>query len=191
MRIFIGIEIDDGARTAIMSAARALRTRVERPEWHLAARWVRVENLHITLWFIGDVHETRAAAVLTAVAPAFDVPAFTVELNGVGVFPPSGAPRVFWMGVQTGLESLSALHAETALRLVPLGFEPERRAYSAHLTLARITSVSREGYAQLRRVVRETHTTRIRTAVTAVTVFESRVSSKGAAYAPRLRVPLK
>jgi 2'-5' RNA ligase len=190
VRLFIGIEIDGVAKAAVMSAGLALRARAEDPRWAVAARWVPVENLHITLWFIGNLPDARGALVLSAMASPFETPVFTIELGGLGVFPPSGAPRVFWMGVRAGADALVALHAEIGGRLEPLGFEPERRGYSAHLTLARIKAVNRGAYGALRTMVREFPAPGARSVVNAATVFQSRVSSKGSAYTPVLRVPL-
>jgi 2'-5' RNA ligase len=190
VRLFIGIEIDDVVKSAVMSAAQSLRAQAEDPRWAVAARWVPLESLHITLWFIGELPDARGALVLGVMAAPFATPAFTIELGGLGVFPPSGAPRVFWMGVRAGAAGLMALHAEIGCRLEPLGFEPERRGYSAHLTLARIKAVNRGEYGALRTMVRAIPAPGGRSEVNAVTVFQSRVSSKGAAYTPLLRVPL-
>jgi 2'-5' RNA ligase len=190
VRLFIGIDIDPRVKPAIATAADALRLRVEQQDASLAARWVPVENLHITLWFIGHVAEARATAVLAAVDAPFTTRVFRLELGGAGVFPPSGAPRVFWIGVRRGGDGLAALYAELTRRFEPLGLEPERRAYSAHLTIARIKYVRPGGYGAMRAVVQETPFAPVHCDVGAVTVFESRVSAKGATYTPMLRVPL-
>jgi len=190
VRLFIGIDIDPHARPALSSAAEALRERVEQHDPTLVARWVPAENLHITLWFIGEVNEPRAAAVLSAVDAPFGTRACRVQLGGCGVFPPSGAPRVFWIGVRRGSEALTALYAELTARLQPLGFEPERRPYSAHLTIARIKDIKPGGYGAMRAVVQETRFEPVDCDVDAVTVFQSKVGSKGATYTPVLRVPL-
>lgn len=191
MRIFIGIEIDAAARSAVDAASRELRGRVDRSVADAAVRWVPAENFHITLWFIGHVDEGRARAVLSAVGEPIDAPVFSIELSGMGAFPPSGPPRVLWIGVGDGFDAVRTLHGVVESRLVPLGFEPEGRPYSPHLTLARIKDVARNHAAALRALVRTTAAAPVRSAVAAVTVFESRVSSKGAVYTPLLRVPLR
>lgn len=196
MRLFIGIEIDDAARAAVMTAARTLQDCVEQPEWAVGARWISAGNLHITLWFIGEVsggpdEPGVCRSILEAMATPFETPCFTAELAGLGVFPPSGPPRVFWMGVRAGAEGLSALHAQVGERLRPLGFEAERRPYSAHLTLARVRASGRGRPAALRAVIGQMPAGPARFRVDAVTVFASRLSPKGASYQPILRVPLR
>jgi 2'-5' RNA ligase len=84
------------------------------------------------------------------------------------------------------------LHGELAARLRPFGIEPERRGYSAHLTIARVRDVpggDRDGH--LRGAFRATPAVAGQSRVTAVTVFRSRLSPKGASYEPLLRVPLQ
>jgi 2'-5' RNA ligase len=96
------------------------------------------------------------------------------------------------MGLGEGLDGLRALHEETGRRLAPLGYEPEHREYSAHLTLARVKEgPPRSSVADFRRLLREVPADAGRSRVAAVTLFRSRLSPKGAAYEPVLRVPLK
>jgi 2'-5' RNA ligase len=104
------------------------------------------------------------------------------------VFPPHGDPRVFWIGVGAGGDSMIALYNELAARLKPLGFEPERRPYSAHLTIARVKACQSR---KVRDVVRDLAADAGRCRVHAVTVFRSRLSPKGASYEPLLRVALE
>jgi 2'-5' RNA ligase len=185
MRLFIGIELSDAVKDRASGIAQKLRETLGR---RVTARWIPAENLHITLWFIGEVADDRAAAVVTAVNIPFATGPFDLELRGAGAFPPHGLPRVFWIGVTAGLPSLQALHSELARRLQPIGFEPERRAYSAHLTIARVKECrSREARDLLRDIDADAGDCRI----AAVTVFRSRLSPKGASYEPLVRVPLE
>src|SRR5207237_4825058 len=139
-------------------AARDLRDRLERSDLGVTARWVPAENLHLTLFFLGEIGRSepgqagRCDAILEVLAPRFDTPCFVAELGGLGMFPPSGPPRIFWIGTQSGAESLSALHAQITKRVQPIGFEAERREYAAHVTLARVKEAPRRSAAAIRRV---------------------------------------
>jgi 2'-5' RNA ligase len=187
--LFVGVELDEHVRDAAAAIAESLRNRLGP---RIDARWIPAANFHITLWFIGEVADERAEELLAALRPPFAEPSFDIHLAGLGAFPASGAPRVIWLGAQSGGERLVRVHAELAPRLRPLGIEPERRAYSAHLTLARVKDVAgTEGYVQLRALFRALPAVAGVCRVAAVTVFRSRLSPKGATYEPLLRVPLQ
>ncbi len=186
MRLFIGVEVDDNVKARAAAIGAELREKLGR---RLTARWIAPENLHITLWFIGEVRDDdRAAAIIDAIRMPFPLPPFDLELRGAGGFPPHGAPRVLWIGVARGQDSMLGVCNELAVRLQPLGIEPERRAYSAHLTIARVKECrSRHVRDILEGFDADAGSCRI----DAVTVFRSRLSPKGAAYEPLLRVPLQ
>jgi 2'-5' RNA ligase len=191
MRLFIGIELDDRVRAAAAAAVAHLRSRLESADEGFSARWVPTENLHVTLWFIGEVADSRALEIDAALRAGFDVRPFTMRVAGFGAFPASGPMRVFWLGVRAGSENLSALHAETAALLLPMGFKGARRAYSAHVTVARTKGTSRGSGTALRRILLKESADCGECRVSAVTLFRSRVSSRGATYDPLLRVPLQ
>jgi 2'-5' RNA ligase len=185
----VGVELDEQVRDAAAAIADSLRRHLGH---RVDARWIPASNLHITLWFIGNVSEDRTDEILRGLDRPFTIPSFDAHIAGLGAFPPSGAPRVFWLGVQSGAEQLAGLHAGLAARLLPLGIEPERRAFSAHLTIARVKEVrggraATDLRASLRVVAADAGTCR----VAGVTVFRSHLSPKGATYEPLLRVPLQ
>jgi 2'-5' RNA ligase len=189
VRLFVGVELDDRIREAAAAIAESLKRQLAS---RVEARWISAANLHITLWFIGEVDDRRGEQVLDAVGSRFEEPAFDIAIEGLGAFPPSGSPRVFWLGVGSGSENLGRLHAELAVRLGPLGFEPERRAYAAHLTIARVKGVSRAiPYRALRQMLPTIPADAGRSRTTHVTVFRSRLSPKGSNYEALLRIPLQ
>jgi 2'-5' RNA ligase len=191
VRLFVAVEIDERVRIAAVEAAGRLRQGLSRQRVHLDVRWVPVDNLHITLWFIGEVDGPRAAAIVSVLQPRFSQAPFDLVMGGLGAFPAAGSPRVFWLGVRSGQGGLEALHSETATRLRPLGLEPDRRPYSAHVTLARIKDAPRGSGAAARRVLSETPGEMGTSTVSAVTLFRSRIASSGSAYESVLRVPLR
>jgi 2'-5' RNA ligase len=191
VRLFVGVELSGEMKAAAADAADRLRTALERARLRVDARWVPAANLHVTLWFIGEVDETRAVTISEALSPPFDTPPFAVRAHGLGAFPSSGPPRVFWIGIREGAESLAALHAHVAARLAPLGFEAERRAYSAHITIARVKDVARGSAQAIRGILPTTSADAGAMVVSAATLLRSRVSSKGATYEPLLRIRLR
>ena len=154
-------------------------------------RWIPAANLHLTIWFLGEVPEPLAANVLETLTPPLELPSFRLALAGLGTFPPSGSPRVLWLGVDEGMDALSRAHALVGDRLRPLGFAPERRTYSAHLTLARVnTPLPQSSRRTVREVLARQRANAGACRVDALTVFRSRTAPAGAVYEPLLRVPL-
>jgi 2'-5' RNA ligase len=189
VRLFVGVELEAAARAAAAEAGRALRARLD--DRAVEARWIDEPNLHITLWFLGEVGDDRVSAVQRALEPPAPVRPFTLELHGVGAFPPSGAPRVFWLGVGQGRSGLTALYDVVRARLEPLGFEAGTRPYAPHLTLARVREGRRRSGGRQWRAALDAPTPAIRSRVDHVTLFRSHLSPKGARYEPLLRVPLE
>jgi 2'-5' RNA ligase len=190
-RIFVGVELDPAVKAAAAAAAAALRDDLASADIRVLARWVPEDNLHITLFFIGEVADAGVTRVEAALAPPFAHPGFGIHLSGLGAFPPSGVPRVFWIGVRAGREALSALQADVSARLATAGCEPEGRPYSAHLTIARVKDLQSRGHAaRVRRILAGRDADAGESRVSAVTLFQSRLSPKGSTYEPLLRVPL-
>ena len=190
MRLFIGIELDEPARTACAAAARRLRDRLTQRRVGLDVRWVPEENLHITLWFLGEVQDAEATRLSDALQSTWQTLPFPITIAGAGAFPPSGPPRILWLGVTDGAERMRQLYAELAERVEPLGFERERRPYHPHVTIARVKESNRSAARDARSAL-QTIDAAVSLPVGTVTLFRSRTGSGGARYEPLLRVPLK
>jgi 2'-5' RNA ligase len=100
------------------------------------ARWQSEDQLHLTLRFIGEVERPAAEDVAVALG-AVKVAPFEVEINGIGAFEHRGRPETLWAGVAPQ-QPLKALHAKIDQACVRAGLEPERRAYTPHITIARL-----------------------------------------------------
>lgn len=191
MRLFVGVELSPEVRDSAARMAERLRDGLKKSRLDVGARWVAAENLHVTLWFIGEVHDERARAITAALSPPFPVAPFEVVLGGCGAFPPYGLPRVFWIGVERGQQELLELYKHVGGRLTSLGYEPERREYSAHLTVARVKDASPGSAAAIRKVLAGVPASTAACQVAAVTIFRSHLSPRGSTYEPLTRVPLQ
>jgi 2'-5' RNA ligase len=109
------------------------------------ARWIPLEQLHLTLCFIGEVSGSAFLDIREALE-GIQVAPLSLRLQGVGFFPPRGLPRVIWAGIEKS-EPLLTLQRKITTRLFQLGVEPENRKFSPHITLARLhqTSATRVG----------------------------------------------
>jgi RNA 2',3'-cyclic 3'-phosphodiesterase len=190
MRVFVGVELDDAVRAAAADVAERLRQRLQRSRVDLTARWVDAANLHITLWFLGELNDERFALVSSVLHAPFATNAFQLAIYGCGAFPASGQPRSLWLGVTAGRESVTDIHRELKARLGAIGFEPEKRPYVPHVTIARVKEVHGQAGRQVRAALAAASPDCGACAIQAVTLFRSRLSPTGSRYEALLRVPL-
>jgi 2'-5' RNA ligase len=187
MRLFVAVELDAYARQVAEGVAKDLAHRLGST---VRPRWVRPENMHLTVRFIGHVAADRTGSILDALRPPLSIAPFELVLGDCGMFASQGAPTVLWIGVREGLASLQAMQRRFNDRLLPFGVEAETRPYSGHLTLARVKGAPRGSSAMAREAVRTTRFPAVSCTISEVTVFESRLSSSGPTYVPLLRIPL-
>lgn len=111
-----------------------------------AVKWVNGSNIHLTLQFLGQVDGELLPLLSEELAGAFSANApFEVVLRGAGCFPGPSRPRVIWAGITAGAEELAALYQALVNVTGPLGFEPEKRPFKPHVTLARIKNPRKIG----------------------------------------------
>jgi 2'-5' RNA ligase len=139
VRLFVAVNLPVAERQRLFEETSVLRN------GRFPVRWVLPESMHVTLAFLGHVEEDAVASILEAVErTAGRHEQFTLKLGGVGAFPNLRRPRVLWVGADVGQ---TMLEAQTAVvrELEPLGFEPERRGWSPHVTLGRADKNARTG----------------------------------------------
>ncbi|HEX9241280.1 MAG TPA: RNA 2',3'-cyclic phosphodiesterase [Anaeromyxobacter sp.] len=139
-RLFVALELPDPVRRRLAALADELRRTAGRAGEEV--RWVPPANVHLTLQFLGAVPEERVPAVEGALRDAArEARPLSLAVRGVGGFPNARRPRVLWAGLEGDLAPLAALVAALGARLAKLGYAPEERPFSPHLTLGR----AREG----------------------------------------------
>jgi 2'-5' RNA ligase len=183
MRLFVAVDLGDSARAAVAEAQARLRAHAPQA----ALRWVRPEHLHLTLAFLGEIHESRLPAAVDALTPPVGQQSFDLELAGLGVFPPRGLPRALWLGIRSDGQ-VRALQRELADRLEAAGFALGERSFNPHLTIARWRSSRAGDRRQLWSAVLPDPVARAW--IDHATLYESRLSSAGPAYTQRARANL-
>jgi 2'-5' RNA ligase len=129
MRIFVALDIDDAIRERISRFMEGLHGFA--PD----ARWVRPESLHVTLKFVGEKPPEFVEKIKRALS-SVQANSTDITFRGYGFFPGPKAPRVFWIGIESGPQ-LASLASAVDDTLVTLGIPKEEHAFSPHLTLAR------------------------------------------------------
>jgi 2'-5' RNA ligase len=137
MRLFTAIELPEEAREHLARLLRRLTAYVVRAaEWgHL--KFVRPENLHATLKFLGEVAEERVEDVSAALASMPAVAVGPLSAANPELLPPRGPIRVVAVGLAGDVQGVRGLVREVEERCADLGVQPERRDFRAHVTLAR------------------------------------------------------
>ena len=135
IRTFIAIHLPTDVKAALDDVARHLDSRVPRG----AIRWVRPEQMHLTLRFLGDTDTGKLPAIQAAMdAVAAGNTPFEMHLESVGCFPNPRRPRIIWVGLVGEDARLSALKKALDEALIPLGRPLENKPFRAHLTLGRV-----------------------------------------------------
>lgn len=134
MRLFVAIELPAKVRGRLDDLQAELKKgNLEK------LRWVRPENIHVTLKFLGETPADRRDEIEHAIGEAVaDAPAHELTLGRLGKFGGRQNPRVLWVDLGGDTEALKDLHKRIDDKLVILGFPPEEREFAAHLTLARV-----------------------------------------------------
>lgn len=189
LRAFIAVEIPPEIHQAIEKKTAPIRAALNKN----LVRWVPTGNIHLTLKFLGDVSPTN----LEMLAQMLNVEVskhqtFEMKFEGLGAFPNPRRPRVIWIGIQApaGLEALQhGIEAATAT----LGYPPEKRPFSPHLTVGRVKQkVSSAGMQKIRTALEETQIGTLGSAqVNAVHLFKSDLKPTGAVYTQLFSAPLK
>jgi 2'-5' RNA ligase len=130
MRLFVALEAPTTVRETLAALIESLRAISPH------TRWVRPENLHVTLKFIGEVPEAKLAAIRTELSNVHSDHSVVMDFRGLAFFPSEKYPRVFWAGIEAS-PNLKTLATDVDLAMERLGIRREQKAFSPHLTLAR------------------------------------------------------
>jgi len=134
IRSFIAIELPPEVKAGLDSLEERLKA-----GQHPFVKWVDPEGIHLTLKFLGNIAPTTVPDIIEAITRiAQPIPPFHLQIGGLGAFPGWQRPQVVWVGVGGEVQKLATLQRGMEAALAPLGFPPEPRSFSPHLTLGRL-----------------------------------------------------
>lgn len=174
--MFTAIRIPEEAKILISSLYDDLKT----PS---SVKWVKKENLHITLKFLGETDKKDAIKEKIKEVEEVSSP-FKVSLKGVGAFPSPKRAKILWIGVEEGAINLKNLFVALENNVQDLGFEKEMRKFTPHITFAR---VKKDKYSLPENVDFSLDSF----LVNEVTLFKSTLTPKGPIYEIISEVPLR
>lgn len=133
IRSFLAFELPPDVGTVLHRVAREVRG------YDLPVKWVKPQNIHLTMVFLGNVRsddlpplQEQVQSVCSEYGP------FRVALDGIGAFPNRRNPRVIWLGLAGELERLSLFRDGLQQTVAPFGIKVEKRPFRPHLTLGRL-----------------------------------------------------
>ncbi|MBI4822727.1 MAG: RNA 2',3'-cyclic phosphodiesterase [Nitrospirae bacterium] len=183
IRCFISVELPLEIKRSIDEKTKALRDSGD------DVKWVRIENLHITLKFLGKTPEARLPEIkdrlTSAVSP---LRSFSIEFASAGAFPNVRYPRIVWLGIRNS-EHLVRLQSAVEMALTAIGFEPEERQFKPHLTIGRVKS-ARGKEALVREIENLKGTVFGKIQVENISIMKSELHPKGSKYTRLDDIPL-
>lgn len=133
MRTFIAFKLPEEVIASLGELQTALK------QQGLKLRWVRPDNIHLTLKFLGEISAEDMLDVKRVIRGASrNQTVFSLEAKGLGVFPTVKKARVLWSGIHGDVKRLGELQSNLDRALADIGFEPEKRTFRGHLTLGRV-----------------------------------------------------
>ena len=134
IRSFIAIELPDELKSELTRLEARLKS-----DNQPGVKWVNPDSIHLTLKFLGNIAADRTGEITRAMENAVQgISPFHLEVKDLGVFPNLRRVQVIWVGISGEVEKLSQLQKRIESNLTPLGFASEPRAFTPHLTLARL-----------------------------------------------------
>jgi RNA 2',3'-cyclic 3'-phosphodiesterase len=188
LRAFLAVEIPYELRQVVCLATSDLRKETES-----LIRWVAVENMHLTLKFLGDISPANMdllTQMLSAQAGLFH--GFDIHISGLGSFPNMKRPRVIYVGIQAPVV-LEALQRGLESASRRLGYESEERGFAPHLTIGRVKqNVTATEQQKIRRALEVTTIDSLGIArVDSVHLYKSDLMPSGSVYTRLFSAPLK
>jgi len=185
IRVFLAVELSSDVREKLFSLQQELKKTLP------PINWVRPESIHLTLRFLGYVEPSLVSQLLSALEPiGREQDGFSIEVQGLGVFPQVKHPRIFWVGLTGNMQALQDLVFEIDVVLEAMGFPPEEKTYHPHLTFARIKRENAKvgsALIQTRALESDQHLGTV--IVDRFTLFQSDLDSSGARYTSLWTVP--
>jgi len=184
MRCFAAIALPQSIKQRLASVRERLA------DSEAKASWVLLDQMHLTLRFLGDVPDELAADCATRLGPALAaVPPFGLRVCGVGCFPNPHEPRVVWAGIEGETQALETVAAIAEREAVAAGCSPEPRPFRAHVTLGRLRDPRELG--EFPRVLESLRSLDAGDfTVQRVTLYESRLRRGGPTYVKLEEFPL-
>ena len=177
MRAFIALELSDEIKFELSRLEKELK------KIDADIKWIKPENTHLTLKFLGDVDEPKAEEIKSCLDKiSTSVKPFEMSLFKLGAFPSMDRMRVIWVGTDKGCSEVEKLALLVEEAIEKLGFFREDRPFNAHLTLGRVKSAKNK--EALKKKLLTLAVKPVSCAIKSIVLFRSTLHSSGPIHTP-------
>ncbi|MCJ7743042.1 MAG: RNA 2',3'-cyclic phosphodiesterase [Dehalococcoidales bacterium] len=187
IRSFIAIELPEAVKLNLSQLEAQLKSGRQ-----TSVKWVAPESIHLTLKFLGNIVVESTKDIAQAMAEAAQgIPPFRLEVKDLGVFPNLQRVQVAWVGVHGEIDKLSQFQQRLDSNLLRLGFAPEGRPFTPHLTIARLRDNASPAERQaLGQLIASTRFEAGAFSVDAISLMKSQLTREGPIYSRISQVAL-
>lgn len=187
MRVFIAVELPENVKAKVAK----IQDKIKKLDNVNRIKWVSPDSLHITLKFLGEIEKERLKDVFEAAEKtSCNFSCFSVNIQGMGIFPESGTPRVLWVGIEEGSLELLQIVQKLETDLFEKGFAREKKDWKPHITIGRVKQINNKQLIK-NLVSREKNMEGAKVKVEKISVMQSRLTPQGAIYTPLKRFSLQ
>lgn len=138
IRTFIAIDLPDEVKAYLTAVSKELSRQLPKG----AVRWVKPEQMHLTLRFLGDTAVSQLNLLYdTLDTNLAEAKPFTLKLSQLGAFPNKERPRVIWVGIGGEMKALNLTQSQVVQAVTSLNFPPDKLKFKPHLTLGRVKNL--------------------------------------------------
>jgi len=188
IRSFIAIELPDELKLELDQLETRLKS--VQQSW---VKWVDPDSIHLTLKFLGNIALDRTGEITRAMEEAAQgISPFQLQVSGLGVFPNLRRVQVAWVGMSGEIDKLGQLQQRIESNMANLGFAPESRRFTPHLTIARLRNqASLNERQRFGKLIADTQFITATIEVDAISLMKSQLTREGAIYSRISLVKLK
>jgi 2'-5' RNA ligase len=188
MRLFIAISLPKEIKSHLLSLQDKLKAA------QAQVSWVKPENNHLTLKFLGQTNQQTAEEVFKIMAETVqDKKSFKAGINSLGAFPNIDYPRTIWAGIGTGKEEIERIARELEEKITQLDIPEESRPFFCHITIGRVKSSLNQLKLSngLKSLMRSLDQEGLNFNVEKITLFKSTLTATGPVYQALKEASLK
>lgn len=176
IRAFLAVEISDAVRAELADVQEVLR------EANGHVGWVKPQNIHCTLVFLGDIFQEMVAPFAAALSHAAkSVNPFEIEIRGLGFFGSARSPQIIWAGITGAITPLLTLQNGLVAALLAAGLKTDEKPFNPHLTIGRARS-NRNAHSLVTAMEKNQDKSFGVLSVRQVVLMESRLTANGPEY---------